>query len=214
MPVGPAPEELARVDAAVASTNASRTALLQAAGAVPAAATALDAADEACATGTTSLAADARRTARAAVAAVPGALTALREQVVVYRTALQDLTAAAGPLEPAQRDVLGQVARTGEREAAALAAFGEASARAWPAYVALNETQSTWLDRAQAGWYRSSSEAAGAYVVLRRPRLPELAEARRLLQAADAARRPPTETMRRQLREADAALEALRAPPG
>lgn len=214
VPVGPAPEELRRIDAAVAATNGSRAALLDAAGAVPAAATALDAADEACATGTIPLAAATRRTARAAAADVPASLAALRKQVLVYRSALQDLQAAAGPLEDGQRDVLVQVGRAGEAEAAALAVFGESAGRAWPAYAALSQTQAAWLERAQAGWYRSTSEAAGAYVVLRRPRLAELAQARSLLQAADAARRPATEAMRRQLREADAALDALRGPTG
>ncbi len=214
VPVGPAQADLTRLDAVVVAVNRTRAALLEAAGVVPAAATALDAADQACLTGSTALAGEARRPARAAAAQIPAALTTLAEQVVAYLAALRELEQAAASLDPAQRDVLTQAAVAGEQEATALAGFGEAAQEAWPAYAALDEVQSTWLDRASAGWYRTAAEAAGGYVVLRRPQLAELEQARTALQQADAARRPPTERVRAALQRADAALEGLRAPSG
>ena len=80
----------------------------------------------------------------------------------------------------------------------------------WPAFAALSQAQSTWLDRASAGWYRTTAEAAGAYAVLRRPVVPRLEQARTDLARADTARRPATERMRAALRTADAALASLR----
>lgn len=197
----------------MAAVNRDRRALLEAAGAVTSAATAVDAADEAGTTGDRELAAQARRTARQAVGRVPAALDPLRD-VAPYRASLAELEQASGPLEAAQRSALQAVAAAGEQEAAALDAFGAAAAQAWPAYAALGEVQATWLDRAQAGWYRDRAEAAGAYVVLRRPRLAAVEQARTSLQQADAVRRPATERVRGLLAAADAALGGLRRPAG
>lgn len=213
MPVGPAEEELARLDAAVVAVNTARAALLAAADTVTAAATALDGADEACATGQRELAANARSTARAAVARVDPALAGVPQQVEAYRTALAELQQAAESLDPAPREALQAVAAAGEQEALALTAFRAAAGQAWPAYSAVDSVQSTWLDRASAGWFRTQREAADAYVVLRRPVLPALDAARSALQEADAARRPATRDMRAAVAAADAALDVLRAPP-
>lgn len=213
VPVGPAQEELTRLEAAVAAVNGDRRALLEAADAVTSAATAVDGADEAGTTGNAELAAQARRAAREAADRVPGALAALRD-AAAYRASLAQLEQASAPLDATQRAALSAVMAAGEQEAAALEAFGAAAAQAWPAYEGLGEVQATWLDRAQAGWYRERAEAADAYVVLRRPRLPAVEQARTRLQQADAARRPATERMRRQLTAADAALGGLRGPAG
>lgn len=214
VPVGPTEEQLDRLGAAVAAVNSSRSAALAGPDTITGAATALDGADEASATGQRALAADARRAARAAVAPAAAAIADLPQQTAGYRTALAELAGAAEPLEPQQQAALAEVTAAGEAEAAALAAFGQAAAGLWPSYAALNDVQSTWLDRASAGWYRTQREAAAAYVVLRKPVLPELERARAALAQADGARRPATERMRGALSAADRALEGLRAPAG
>jgi hypothetical protein len=214
VPAGPAQAQLSALDAAVADVDAKRGALLAAPEVVVAAATALDAADEACATGDRELAGRARRDARAEVGRVDAALGGYAGQLAAYRGALEALGPAAGPLEPRQRGALAALAAVGEQEAAALSVFGEAARAAWPAYAALRQVQSTWLDRASAGWYRSRSEAAGGYAVLRGPAADRLGPARQALAQADAARRPLTERMRSALAEANAALAGLRTPTG
>lgn len=214
VPVGPAQDRLTALDTAVADLDAARTALLAAPATVVAAATALDAADEACATGDRGRAAGARRTARAAVGRVDAALATYADQVEAYRSTLRTVVTASAPLGPAQREVLAALARAGEREADALAGFGQAGRAAWPAYARLGQAQSTWLDRASAGWYRNRAEAADGYVVLRRPVLPALEQARSRLAQGDAARRPATDRMRGALAAANSALESLRTPAG
>ena len=210
MPTGPAQAQLSALDAAVAEVDRTRSALLAAPGAVTAAATALDAADEACATGDRGRAAAARRPARQAVTAVDAALDGVPAQTAAYRSALDGLVRAADGLEPAQREAVAAAASAGRDEAQAVTSFADAARAAWPAFVALSRVQSTWLDRASAGWYRTQAEAAGGYIVLRRPELARVEQARDVLQEADAARRPATERMRAALRAADAALASLR----
>jgi hypothetical protein len=202
--------QLAALDAAVAEVDRSRAALLGAPAAVTAAATALDAADEACTTGDRGRAAAARRPARQAVAAVGPALDAAPGQAQAYRAALDGLERAGSGLEPAQRDAVAAAAAAGRDEATAAAASTAAARAAWPAFAALSTVQSTWLDRVSAGWYRTQAEAADAYVVLRRPELARVVQARRALGTADAGRRPATERAREALRAADAALAPLR----
>lgn len=214
VPVGPTQEQLTTLDEAVELVNVARRSALLVPDVVTEGATALDGADEACATGQRDLAAQARTRARAAVPRATRALSALPQQLSAYRAALAALTPAAAPLEDDQQAALTAVRAAGEAEAAALAAFGKAAQGVWPAYAALDEAQSLWLERRSAGWYRSQREAADAYVVLRAPELAGLQQARTGLAAADAARRPPTERMRSALTAADAALEALRAPVG
>jgi hypothetical protein len=212
VPVGPAPTALAALDAAVADVDAARKAALGGPAAVVAAATALDSSDEACATGNRTRAAETRRTARAAVAEQDRALATYANQLSAYRAALEALTGAAAPLEPAQREALAALAKAGEQEADALAGFGDQARAAWPAYRALDEAQSTWLDRASSGWFRSDREAADGYTVLRLPVAEQVGAARSALAKADAARRPATERMRAALAAANAALQPLRAP--
>lgn len=214
MPVGPAPSALAALDTAVADVDAARKAMLAAPAAVVAAATALDSADEACATGNRTRAGQTRRAARAAVGQLDAALATYANQLTAYRATLRALEGAAGPLEPGQRAALAALAAAGEREAVALAAFGEQARAAWPGFLALDRAQSTWLDRASAGWFRSAAEAADGYVVLRVPLAEALGASRARLAQADTARRPATERMREALAAANAALQSLRAPAG
>lgn len=212
MPVGPAPSELTALDAAVADVDAARRALLAAPAAVVAAATALDAADEACATGNRRRAAETRRTARAAGGQLEAALATYANQLTAYRSTLTTLTGAAAPLDPAQRAALAALTAAGEQEAMALEAFGTSARAAWPGYAALDAAQSTWLDRASAGWFRSDAEAAAGYTVLRLPVAERLAASRAQLARADTARRPATARVRAALAAANRALESLRAP--
>lgn len=213
-PGGPAQVELTALDAAVADVDAARTALLAAPAAVVAAATALDAADEASATGDRDRAAEARATARAAVRRLEAAFATYTNQLAAYRSTLGTLTAAAAPLDPAQREALAALVAAGEQEATALAVFGEGAQEAWSGYAALDGAQSTWLDRASAGWFRSDAEAAGGYAVLRRPLTGQVDAARAWLAEADAVRRPATERVRAALAAANRALQSLRAPAG
>lgn len=210
VPVGPAPRELAALDRAVAEVDAARSAVLAGPAAVVAAATALDAADEACASGSRSRAREARRSTGAAVLRADGALASSTERLGSYRAALRALVPAAETLEPRQQEALAGLAEAGEREVQAVARFGDAARAAWPAYSALDQAQSTWLERVVAGWYRSQDEAADGYLVLRRPGLPALEQARSRLVQADAGRRPATEGVRAALSAANRALDALR----
>lgn len=214
VPTGPTAPQLERLDRAVALVNAARPPALKVPEVVTEGATALDGADEACATGQTALARQARARAGSAVPPVGRALSALPQQLSAYRVALAALTPAAGPLEGDQQEALTAVRTAGEAEAGALEAFGAAAEELWPAYAALDQAQSLWLERRSAGWYRSQREAADAYVLLRRPGLAALERARAALAKADADRRPSTDRMRGALTAADAALEALRAPVG
>ena len=214
VPVGPTQQQLTALDEAVSLVNASRRAALLVPDAVIEGATALDGADEACATGQAALSRQARARARTAVPAADRARSALPQQLSAYRAALAALGPAADPLEPDQQAALDAVRTAGVAEAMALEAFGKAAAGVWPAYAEVDRAQSLWLDRRSAGWYRSQREAADAYVVLRKPGLAALERARATLARADAARRPPTERMRSALTAADTALEELRTPVG
>jgi hypothetical protein len=206
---------LARLDAAIATFNTARAQALNATGVIVAGATALDAADEACATGSRTRAAAARPAARAAGGKVRTALAALPMRVKAYDRAATDLAAAAKAatsLTDEQRAAITAVVDGGRRESAAADAFRVAGATAWPAYEEQDRVQSRWLDRAQGGWYRTEQEAADAYSVLSDDNRPALDRARTLLQRVDAARRPISEAERLALKRADAALATLRSP--
>lgn len=206
----PSGSVLSRLGESVAAVDRTRQELLAGPAAVITAATALDDADEASATGARGAARAARDRARAAVPAAATALAALPGQAAAYRAALEALSAAAAPLEPAQKAALGDVVAAGQGEANAVEAFGVAAGTAWPSYTALDKAQSSWLERATAGWYRTESEAADAYAVFLRPRRAALDTARASLGAADAARRAATDRQRDALTAADAALDPLR----
>jgi hypothetical protein len=208
-PIGVPQAQLDALDAAVAAVDTARAALLSAPDPVGATATALDDADAAAVSGQR----PAVEAARAPVdpAAVEAALAAVPTAAAAQRDALAQLGAAAGPgLSEGQRAALQQVVAAGEAEAAATVAFGEQAQRAWPAYARLDEVQRTWLGQVRAGRFRDAQEAAGAYLVLRRPVQGELAEARRLLAEADGARRQAQERTQQALGLADGALAPLR----
>ena len=206
---------LARLDAAITGFNTARAQVLASTGAIVSGAKALDAADAACATGSRDRAQAARPAARAAGGKVRTAVAALPLRVRTYTRAADELAAAtkaATSLTDEQRRVLDEVVAGGRAESAAADAFRVAGASAWPAYQTLNANQSTWLDRASAGWYRDRQEAADAYLVLRSDNSAALERARTLLQRVDTARRPISERVRTAVAEADAALASLRSP--
>jgi hypothetical protein len=206
---------LARLDAAITAFSAARAQVLAATGAIVQGAVALDKADVACATGSAARAEAARRPARAARGKVRTALAGLPRRMTSYDKAANELAAAAKAatsLNPAQREAVTAVVTGAREESAAADAFRVAGATAWPAYEKLDADQSLWLDRASGGWYRTTSEAAGAYRVLRTDKEPALARARALLERVDAARRPISERERAALSRADVALAPLRSP--
>lgn len=197
----------ADLDAAVEGLNTSRGALLADAAVVGAAAGALDAADEAAATGVLA-------TTRAQVAAVPsGAASAagrLRDDVAAYARALATLeqVAASAGVPPAARDALRAVTTQGAAEAAAGGTFAAAGAQ-WQAYGDLDAALRTWLTRRTAGWYRSEAEAAAAYAVLTGPVRPRLDALRPQVAAADEAQATASRAAATALRDAAAVLSTV-----
>ena len=195
--------------------DTARKQVLASTGAIVAGATALDAADDACASGSRTKALAARPPARAAGGKVRTALAGLPLRVKAYTTAAAELAAAtkaATSLDDPQRAAMDEVVAGGRAEAMAADAFRVAGKTAWPSYDVLNDVQSLWLDRVLAGWYRDQQEAANAYAVLGADNRPKLERARTLLQRVDAARRPVSERERAALARADTALAPLRSP--
>ena len=189
--------------------------MLAATGDVIAAAIALDGADDACAAGATTAAADARKKARAATPKAKAALSGLPARLSAYDKALDALAAAekkATSLDADQRAAIDAVVRGGRAEARASDAFRVAGKTAWPAYASLDAAQSVWLDRRLGGWYRNIQEAADAYAVMTKEQRPALERARTLLERVDTARRPVSDEERAALAAADEALAPLRAP--
>ena len=204
---------MARLDTAIRGFDTAREQALAPTAAIVTAATALDAADAACAIGVRAEALEARVPARAALPKARTALAVLPLRLKAYGTALLELEAAATAatsLDEGQRAAVRAVVTGGQAEAAAADAFRVAGKTALPAYDALDRTQSTWLDRSLAGWYRNSTEAANAYDVLIGDQRGALQQARTLLRRVDAARRPISERERAALATADAALASLR----
>ena len=206
---------LRRLGAAITAFDAARAQVLRATGDVVAGAIALDSADDACATGVIEAAVAARAKARAATPKAHTALSVLPGRLSAYASALSALTAAGKTttsLSDEQRRALDAVVSGGRAENDAADAFRVAGRTAWPAYLALDAGQSTWLDHRLAGWYRDAPEAAGAYAVLVRDNRPALERARTLLQRVDAARRPISERERVAVAAADTALAPLLSP--
>ncbi|MDX6198814.1 MAG: hypothetical protein QOJ79_1965 [Actinomycetota bacterium] len=199
---------------AIKTFGVARKQVLSATGDVIAAAIALDAADEACAAGTTNAASAARAKARAAKPKAEVALKVLPARLASYQKALNSLAAAqqrATSLDPDQRAALDAVVTGGRAEARASDAFRVAGKTAWPAYVKLDATQSFWLDQRLAGNYRTVQDAANGYAVLTRDDRPALERARTLLERVDTARRPVSDRVRAALADADTALAPLRS---
>jgi hypothetical protein len=200
---------------AINTFGVARKQVLTATGEVIAAAIALDAADDACAAGTTNAAVNARAKARAAKPKAQAALAALPAKLAAYQKALNSLAAAekaATSLDAEQRTALDAVVAGGRAEARASDAFRVAGKTAWPAYVTLDATQSFWLDQRLAGNYRNVEDAANGYAALTRDDRPALERARTLLERVDTARRPVSDRERAALAAADEALAPLRSP--
>lgn len=214
-PVTPADDGLADLDAAVATVDRSRTAVLD----VPTTAVpvlmAFDDADAAAARGDRAAATSARAAAGTGRVAAEQALAGLDDRVAEYRAALAELddaAQAARPLDGEQRTALATVAAGGKNEAAAVEASAAAVRAAWPAYDDLAAALDTWLERARAGWYRTTQESAGGYAVLVAPGRPALEHARVALTEAERRRTVEVDAQSARLADADAALASLRTP--
>jgi hypothetical protein len=214
-PAEPADDGLARLDAAVAAVDRGRSAVLDVPSTAVPVLTAYDDADAAAAAGDREAAAAARATAQAGRDAAQAALADLPARLAAYREALAELeaaTRAARPLDSVQRTALATVAAGGRNEAAAVEQTGAAVQAALPAYDALSAALGTWLERARAGWYRSTREAAGGYAVLAAPGRPALEQARAGLLEAERRRTVEVDAQSARLADADAALASLRGP--
>jgi len=207
-PTAPASGVQAQLDTATASFTRARSELAAGTAAVSKAAAVLDGADAACATGRHDRARPARRPVRDAVRDADRALRALPGQLVAYRAAADAVASAAGAerLEDDQQHALKAVADRGRAEADADERFRTAAASAWPLYHRLDRAQATWLEHQTAGWYRTTSEAAGAYTVAVSPGRPALDDARSALAAADADRAAAELAGRSALAYADSVL--------
>lgn len=172
--------------------------------------TALDRADAAAQTGVVKQTKPARAEVAAARSAAKTALADLDGQLAAYRASLDQLLSEAAGLPAAQRQALESVAKDGTAEAAAIQELGAGLAASADTYTELDQAQATWLNRASAGWYRSTSESAAAYAVLARPQRTSLQRARDQLAAADGAREAASTQQQQTLRAADAALDPLR----
>lgn len=190
---------------------ADRTAVLGSLDAVQRAATALDAADAACATGDGIAA---RRVHRAAEPLVGPAAAAVRDlpgRLATYRASLTSLGAASVAVTGTARQALLRVVTTGGDEATAVQRFRDVAAGVWPQYAALDADETTWITRAVTPWYRTQREGADAYVVLVEDARPALNAARARLGAAVTAVHGPIAAQAAVLTAADAALAAVRA---
>jgi hypothetical protein len=205
---------LRRLDASITAFDRARTGALNAGAQVISGAIALDAADDACATGVTAAASSARAKARGTTPKARAALSAMPAKLAAYTRAMSALAAAekqATSLTPTQRTALDAVVAGGRAENRAADAFRVAGKTAWPAYEKLDAAESLWLDRRVSGWYRDVQEAAGAYAVLVGDDRPALEQARTLLERVDTARRPVSDRERQALAAADSALASLRS---
>jgi hypothetical protein len=206
---------LAGLDRAVAEVDRTRSALLAVPGEVVPVVSLYDDADDAAARGDRAAARAAEQTAAAGTGRVRAAFDALPARTADYRAALRELAAQAGSapgLTAQQRGALSDVAAAGEQEAAAVEAAVTAARDGWPAYEGLGEALRTWLQRAQAGWFRTTAEAAGGYATVVAGVRPRLEQAREALARTDAERLAAVDRQNARLEAADRALAPLRAP--
>ena len=206
---------LAGLDRAVAEVDRTRSALLALPGDVVPVVSAYDDADEAAARGDRTAARTAGATAAAGAGKVQSAFDALPARTADYRAALGELAAQAGSapgLSAAQRGALSDVAAGGEQEAAAVDAAVGAVRDGWPAYQGLGQALRTWLQRADAGWFRTPAEAAGGYATLVADVRPQLEQTRAALARTDPERLTAVDRQNARLDAADRALAPLRAP--
>ena len=154
----------------------------------------------------------------AADAAYGKSLAALRDlgaSLTSFQRGLDTLaTAALSPeLDAAQRRLLGTAVAHGRTEVSVTRDFAAAVRSAVPAYDALGARLDEWLRRARAGWYRDSTEAANAYVVLVGDVRAALESGRGALSRADAARTAAVAATTRSFTLARRALAPLTTRP-
>jgi hypothetical protein len=209
----PAPtDSLPALSDAIGRLNATRGALTGDAAAVARAAQLIDNADELGAKGDRSGLRAIDGGVAAATARADEAAREVRTEVTKYAAAIDAVRTAANStttLEPAQTAALLDVASKGAAEVAESVRFAQAVARAWPTYRALRDAESTWLTRAQGGWYRDTKEAADAYTVLTGDVRPDVNRQRAALQRADRARVRQSNAAGRAIRTARESLKGL-----
>jgi len=213
-PLPAAAGPLAHLDAAIAQLNAARSPALAQLGELAHTVEAADAADQAAAVGDRVAARSLVTNAAAGAARAEGLLRSARDSVGVYQQAVRGLVTASATaaLSAQQRLALNGVSTDGSAEAQACRRAVSSYAAAWQPYAHLVADEQTWLTRSVAGWYRSPSEAAGAYAVLLDPVAESLAHVRSALSQAERERGAATTAMATALARASAALSALRAP--
>lgn len=184
---GGAPGSAAVLSAVVRGVNAARGPLLDDVAAVAAAAAGLDRVDREAGSGATAAAEQARPQVHGAATDAAAGLGRLTADETGYDTALVQLDKAGtvAGLDAGQRRSLASADSAGRSELAAVRSLGAALGAAWPDYAGLDSAQGTWLTRVRGGWYRSPTEATGAYVVLVSDERARLASERPVVAAAD-----------------------------
>lgn len=135
-------------------------------------------------------------------------LDRLPGEVDRYAAALTDLAAAARSLDGTAAAAIGGVVRTGRAELQADRDFAHAATSAFTAYDAFAPLEARWYDRAVSGWYRSTTEAAGAYAVFLDPVRGGLAKAQQALESSDRARGAATAATSAAVHRAETSLAA------
>lgn len=193
---------LDRMNAAIGAVNAARGRLATDASAIDRAAQRIDDVDDVAVTGDRAAVRARRPAAAAAVTTAAPAAARYQKDVAAYATAITAVDAAkAEGLNAPQQRAVGDFVAAARAEVTELHVYAGVIGTVWPRYADLDDKQRTWLARASNGWYRDQQEAAGAYVVL--SDRDTLAQARRSLATADAARLDAA-------RDADRAANAAR----
>jgi hypothetical protein len=208
----PRPTTLSALGQAVAAINTARPLLLGDVAALTSAATTLD--------GLNALGDAGEVTA--AQGALPAATTAVGRAALALATYPRPLAAYAGGLRaliiatpavpaPAERAALFIAAADGHAELAEFVAFQTVVGQVWGAYHAVYLAEALWLVHARDGFFTSTAEASGAYIVDQDAIRQAYLHARARFALAIAALSASDATMSAALSAANAALAPLRA---
>jgi len=199
---------LERLSTAIRDVNAARVRLSDDGAALGAAAAALDDVDEVAVKGDRTTARARRPKAAGAVQAAAPIARRLQEHVRAYQRAVTALSSAEAPgLTPEQLAALRDAVQAGRDEVAELQHYATAVTAVWTRYEKLDADQKTWVARAYNGWYRTTQESAGAYVVM--TERPKLSAARRTFATADQRRVEAGRTAAERFEKARATLSPL-----
>jgi hypothetical protein len=199
---------LERLSGAIRDVNASRQRLADDGAALGAAAKALDDVDAVAVHGDRKVARERRPAAARTVQAASPVARRITKDVAAYERAVAALDEAEAPgLTKEQLDALRGAVQAGRTEVGELKRYASAVAASWTRYEKLDSDQKLWVARAYNGWYRTTEESAGAYVVM--TERTKLATARRTFSAADGRRVTAARTAAAQYDAARRALTAL-----